>query len=113
MARLFICRTPESSIYLVYKMATAIKGYGKYARAVGMDPSFSPMEKAVFGVICCSINTNLGYAWISVNEIASRVPCGTATVNRVLKKFETLKIIDRTGTHTSYGKTTRITRILV
>ncbi len=90
-----------------------LKGYGKYARSLGMDPSYSLLEKAVYAVLCCSVNSKLGYAWISVNEIASRVPCSTATVNRVLKSLETRGVINRDGYHHSHGKATRITRVLV
>lgn len=90
-----------------------MKGYGKYARTVGMDPRYTAMEKLVYGVLCCSVNHKLGYAWITVGEIATRVPCSTASVNRALKSLESSGIIKREGTHYSHGKATRITRVLV
>lgn len=90
-----------------------MKGYGKYARAVGMDPKYSILEKAVYGVLCCSVNSELGYAWISVTEIANRLDCSTASVNRALKNLESFGIIIREGFHVSKGKSTRITKVLV
>lgn len=90
-----------------------LKGYGKYARSVGMDPSYTLLEKAVFAVLCCSVNSSLGYAWITVGEIANRVPCSTASVNRALKTLEAAKVIKREGYHHSHGKSTRITWVLV
>ena len=94
-------------------MTTLTKGYGKYARAIALDPKFSPMEKAIFSVLCCSVNYKTNYAWITISEIAACTPCSTATVNRTLKKFEKLNLIERQGYHVSYGKSTKITRILV
>lgn len=90
-----------------------MEGYGKYARAVGMDDRYTPIEKVVYGVLCCCVNQETGYAWISVSEIATRVPCSVATVNRALKTLERYKVIQREGYHHSKGKSTRITRVLI
>ena len=90
-----------------------MKGYGKYARVVGMDASYSLLEKVVYGILCCGINSELGYTWMSTREIAQRVPCSTATVNRTLKSLEDRGIIKREGYHYSHGKSTRITYVLV
>lgn len=90
-----------------------MNGYGKYARAVGMSDKYSLIEKAVYGVLCCSVNQDTGYAWITIREIATRVPCSTASVNRALKSLEDQGIIQREGYHHNNGKSTRITKVLV
>ena len=90
-----------------------MNGYGKYARAVGMDARYTAHEKLVYGVLCCSVNQDTGYAWITIKQIAERVPCSTASVSRALKSLEAYGIIKREGYHYSHGKSTKITWVLV
>lgn len=94
-------------------MLDKTKGYGKYPRAIAMDPQFSAREKVIFGILCCNINHKLNYTWITISEIAACTPCHPNTVKRALDKFKQLKLIERGGFHKSKGRASVITRILI
>ena len=82
--------------------AVAVKSAAKtgfyYARveiAVLRDPSLTPSDKAVYGVICSHADVKSRTAVLSVETIANETNCGKRTAQASIKKLATRGLLER------------------
>lgn len=64
-------------------------------REVAVDPTLSPIDKAVFAVLCAHADNDSRECYLKVATIAYEAGCSERSVQNSLKKLEELGIIER------------------